>query len=685
MKRIIVLLSVFIVLMLPANVLAKSPYVTWTIGSDGNWTITQDGYLPTGTMNGLSALGDVENQGQMRNDLPLSQPDDLYIDKMDQMYIADTGNARIAVLSPDGVFLKSIGEGTLSQPTGVFVHENEHIFVADYGNQMIYEFDQQGKKINEYGKPSSVLFGEKTDFTPKKVIVDKRGNIYAVLEGATEGLAQISSKGEFLGYFGANQTGFDMTRAVQKIFYSQEQLKKLQSKLPPSATNLAIDDEGLIYTSTNGVKENGLKKLNISGSNLIPSTWTTRNISDITVDFMGNIFAVDSADGSVYEYDSNGNMVFSFSGTDLGNQRLGLTKAPSSIAVNTKGRIFILDKQRGVIQGFKPTEYANLVHMAMSFYAEGKYEESETYWKEVLKYNSMFGLAHLGLGMAAFKKGEYEEALNKFVISNDVEGYSNAYWEIRRQWMIDNISSILLISAGGILFVYLLRYLYRKKGFGQDAVRIYQSFKNRKYASQFFHNFRIMRHPIDGYYELVHLKKGSVLVASILYILLFIVYIFDLHYTNFLFSGVDTRKVNIMNEFYKIFVPITAWITANYLVSTINDGKGKFKHVYMGTAYALSPYILLGIPIAVMSNGLTLMETVIYDIAKNGTALWSVILMFLMVKEVHHFELGQTVKNIMLTFSGMLVMGFLAFIMFGLSNQVIDFVYAIFQEVRARV
>jgi hypothetical protein len=59
--------------------------------------------------------------------------------------------------------------------------------------------------------------------------------------------------------------------------------------------------------------------------------------------------------------------------------------------------------------------------------------------------------------------------------------------------------------------------------------------------------------------------------------------------------------------------------------------------------------------------------------------------MFLMVKEVHHFELGQTVKNIMLTFSGMLVMGFLAFIMFGLSNQVIDFVYAIFQEVRARV
>lgn len=682
-KKLIAVLFISL-LLVPETAQASAPYDTYTINPDGEWIVTQDAYLPTGMINGLASIGDTKGNGKSSSQ-PFAQPEDIFIDQKDNIYVADAGNARIAVLDQEGRLVRSIGKGKLNQPTGVFVKENGQVFVADYGSQKIFQFDDKGKLLNEFGKPDSVLFGKDTNFVPKKVIVDKRGNIYAVLEGSVEGLAQLSASGEFLGYFGANQTSFDLTRSIQNMIYSKEQLKKLQSKRPPSASNLAIDDEGLIYTSTLGSETNGIKKLNIAGSNLIPSIMGSSSLADITVDSLGNIHTVDGEYGYIYEYDSEGNLIFSYSGEDSGNQRLGLVKNPAGIAVNSKGRVFVLDKQRGAIQVFQPTAYANLVHKAISYYSEGRYEKSEVYWKEVLKYNSMFGLAHQGMGMAALKKGRYEEALDRFSISKDTEGYSTAYWEIRRKWMLEHTSSFIIGGIVVIALYYVMKLLYRKKGVGASVRNSWMRAKKKKYLAQFLHGFRIMRHPIAGYWELIHKGKGSVLMATVFYLALVFVFLMDALYTNFLFNPQNQEQVKVLNEFLKIGVPITVWIIANYLVSTINDGKGRLRDVYIGTAYAFSPYIFLGIPVAIVSNGLTLMETVLYDMARYGMLIWTALLLFLMVKEVHRFELGQTVKNIFLTFASMGILALIGFMMFGLTNQLYDFVDAILSEVKARV
>lgn len=99
----------------------------------------------------------------------------------------------------------------------------------------------------------------------------------------------------------------------------------------------------------------------------------------------------------------------------------------------------------------------------------------------------------------------------------------------------------------------------------------------------------------------------------------------------------------------------------------------------------LGPYLIFAIPLTVLSRGLTLMEYVIYDYAQKGMLIWCGWLIFLKVKEIHGYEIGETVKNIFLTLVGMIVMGMIAFILFGLSNQVIDFMYSIYQEVKLRV
>jgi DNA-binding beta-propeller fold protein YncE len=679
----IMLLTVAFVLFGTSAASAEAPYTTYTFDKNGVPIYTQTAYQPIGIIDGFD-IKETTSDAADGESVPLFQPEDIFIDDKDTIYVADTGNSRIVLFDSFGNYMRTIGQDVLSKPTGVFVDDDGYIYVADYQKKKVFKFNQEGKVEFEYEKPSSILFGESSPFNPTKVIVDKRKNVYIVGEGSLQGLIQLSEDGEFLGYYGGNQTNFELVRYLQKMFYTENQLNKLIQKLPPSASNIAIDDEGLVYTSTSALRDKAIKKLNVAGKNLLPDIMTWKGMGDLTIDQNKNIFVVDE-DGYIQEYDSEGNLLFAFGGLDTGNQRLGLFKSPSGIAVSSDGKLFVLDKKRSNIQIFKQTEFTNLVHKAISLSSDGKYLESEKYWNEVLKLNSMFSLAHNGIGKAAFKKGNYDKALEEFELAGNNKSYSESYWEIRRNWLMDYVSWVM---AGVVLLafsLFIVKRLYRKYGFGGKWVNLWERFKEIKIISQLLHPFRMLRHPIEGYYELESKEKASVFSATLLLLFFFVVHVFVLYETNVLFSNVETNSISLFSEVYKIYIPLLAWIICNYLVSTINDGEGKFKNVYKGTIYAFSPYLVFAIPLTVMSKGLTNMEYVIYDFSKKGIILWCGFLLFMMVKEIHGYEIRETMRNMFLSVAGMLVLGLISFILFGLSNQVIDFMYSIFQEVKLRV
>lgn len=681
LKRIIGL--TFALLLLGSTAaFADVPYRTFSFDETGKLFMMQDAYLPIGTIDGYTLFGD---GGANERESTFSNPEDMFIDGDDFIYVADTGNGRVVVSDSWGNYVRTVGEGTLSRPSGLFVTDNKELYVADYGKQSIFVFDRDGKLKTTIGKPKSLLFGKNTPFKPKKVIVDKRGSVYMIGEGLVQGLVRLSPEGEFLGYFGGNRAGFDLTRSLQRIFYTDAQMSKLTRKLPLSPTNLAVDAEGLVYTTTVGVNDEAIKKLNVAGKNLLGNdAFMSNQIADVTVDRMGNIFTVDGVRGWIFEYNKDGNLLFIFGGTDEGNQRLGLLRTPAGIATSSDGRLFVLDGERGNIQVFKPTEFAGLVHKAISLYLDGKYVQSRQPWAEVLKLNSLFSLAHTGIGLAYYKEGQYDEAFAEFEFSGNKKEYSNAYWEIRRQWIMKHAPDIVVIAAAAVVAWVVLRWAYRRFGFGRQVVEQWKRFVRLRLVAQLLHVFRMLRHPIDGYYELEQGGKASVLSATILLVLMFGVRLFELYATSFLFSGVDPKKISVSTELLKVLIPLFAWIVSNYLVSVINDGEGRFKDIYKGTIYALSPYIMFGVPLALLSRTLTLMESVVYDYAYNFILIWCALLLFLMVKELHGYEMKETFKNIALTIVGMLIMALIAFILFGLSNQVWEFVYSLFQEVKLR-
>lgn len=663
-----------------AAVAEEAPYLTFTVTRGGDTRITQSAYLPVGLIDGADIPAPSSGTGAGAF---FYEPEDIFVDSANRIYVADTGNARIVEFDPAGRYARTIGEGLLRRPTGVYVTADGNVYVADYDQEEVLRFGPDGRLVRRFGRPDSPLFGRNMPFKPRKVAVDHRGQLFVVGEGAVQGLIQLSPDGGFMGYFGGNWAAFSLVRYLQRRFYTREQLERLMRNLPPSVTNVTVDPDGLVYTSTYGLSSEGLKKLNIAGRNLLPALRTSDSVVDVTVGPGGEAYAID-ARGRVWEYDAEGNLLFVFGGSDEGSQRLGLFRAPSGIAAGSDHTLYVLDGRRSLIHVLRPTEFADLVHEATALYLDGRYGESKGPWERVLRLNSLFDRAHTGIGMAEFRAGRHAEALVHFRLANDREQYSNPYWELRREWLMAHLANYLVGFAAVLVAWSGVKRAHRRRGFGRGAVRAWRACGSRPFVAQLLHVFRMLRRPLDGYWELSAQGKASVASATVLLGWLFVVRIFELYQTNFLFSGADPAQINLGAEALKVLVPVFAWVISNYLVSALHDGEGKLSDIYKGTIYALSPYLVFGIPLAVLSKGLTQLERVVYDFSRYGILLWCGLLLCMMVKEIHNYELDETARNVVMTLFGMLMMGVIAFILFGLSNQLLDFVYSVYQELRIR-
>jgi hypothetical protein len=158
-----------------------------------------------------------------------------------------------------------------------------------------------------------------------------------------------------------------------------------------------------------------------------------------------------------------------------------------------------------------------------------------------------------------------------------------------------------------------------------------------------------------------------------------------LYITGFSFNPyVSLSDIRVENEILITLLLIVIWNAANYLVSTISDGEGRVRDVIIGTAYSLFPYALFTLPIALLSNVLSLNEEFIYSFSLNIIWFWTGLMLFLMVKEIHNYSFWETVKNILITILTMSLFVLTGYILYVLFNQLYDFIMAIFQEIRLR-
>jgi hypothetical protein len=645
--------------LVPAQALTQqsAPYVTYTIGPNGRYVQTQTAYEPAGYF-------DI--------DLNLNLPEDMVIFQND-LYVADTGNKRIVKFNMTTGLGTILLEG-LSQPTGIHVNDEGELYVADKTDRVVYHYDSDMELIQTYGRPNQAIFGTDSPFVPLKVATGPRGILYVVGEGSTAGLMQLNSVGEFIGFFGTNTTNFSWLQTVSNFFGINR-----ATNIPTSPTNVALDEKGSVFTVSN-LSNQQVKKFNIASQTILSMSQGSPPVS-VHINNFGNIFTI-SQEGIITEYDSYGNMIFEFGGLDQGNRISGLYVNPIDMLTDDDQNLWVLDKGTGKIQLLQRSEFANLVHQGLINFKEGIYDLDQ--WEDVLRMNSLFALANASLARGHYRVQAYEEALRYYTIAFDRQGFSEAFWQLRYTWLEVNLATVLLVLVIAFAAIKLWQ-------FGKARLLTFhsvQTFLQKPLMLRMNEDLRLTRHvlvhPLDTYQDVKHLKKSSWLTASLLYLAVLIASVFEIYTTGFIFQTVNLNQFHLVIHSLTLLGAMFIFVFSNYLVATITNGEGFFKDVFVSTAHALVPYIILTPILAIISNGLTYNEWIVYQLLDGLRFVWSGTLIVLMIKEVHNYDVSALLKNVFLTFFTMLMLVLIGFLMYVLTSQLWNYVESIIQEVILR-
>lgn len=648
-----------------------------------------------------------------------SSPRDLYVSKDNRIYVVDGSSGKIVAFDQEWNLLNVIesfeneGEADkLSSPNGIFVDHEGNIYVADTGNKRVVHLRPDGELIKIIGYPEPEVEGilpENFDYKPVKVAADISGRLYVLSEDTYEGILQFDRVGQFQGFIGAPMVKPSLWDRFWKWFATEEQKSRRAYFLPTEYSNIDIDERGFIYAtipSGDRVEDDAVRKLNPSGGDVLrrngfhrpvgdidyPTIWEDANITgpstfvDIAVQDYDIYNVLDRNRGRVFTYDNNGYLLYTF-GYRL--EKYGAMVSP--VALDTLGdHILILDNRHNIIVVYRPTDYAHSILAAFEYHYKGDYDKSTEMWEKVLRYNTNNDLAYTGLGRAAMRLDDFATAMEYFKLGNNRDDYSDALSYYRKEVIGDNFNKIVSIIVLIVILIMVLKRLRKKGVFARIIertrwqekpilVKIKSVYDSIKYSRH------LIFHPFDGFWDLKHENRGSLPGAIVILILVCLTYVFTRQYTGFIFNANDLTELNIVAEFLSVLVPFLLWCLVNWSLTTLVEGKGTFKDIFIATAYALTPIIILYIPLTIVSNFMIAEEGAFFYFFLSLAAIWAAFLVYFGIMVTHRFEGGKNFLTIVLTIAGMLFVVFIGILFFNLAEQFYTFVNEIYLEIVYRL
>ncbi len=723
-----------------ADSLYNTPYDTYTYWTapGTNWTVSSTPlyeYETTISSDSLNVIseGDI---GAMGNDF--SGPSDIATDSDGNIYILDTGNGRVVVVNSDYT-LKAIikpkttsedgMELTIAGARGIYVTEDKRIFIADTENARVLVCDTEGKVLGTLGLPDEDVIPEAFNYLPVRVGVDSEGFLYVLSEGSYYGallykptkdvITDYEKDYEFTGFYGANSTTGSVldvfTKLFQNIFVTDQEMENRETQLPYSFTDIALDNQNFVYTATGAVSQyvsnvGQLKKLSPGGTNVLKDkttskvssaesknfsdgkgskyplasgnyAWRVTDLTSMDVDSDGYMYGLCATYGHIFIYDQDCNLLTVFGGaTALGTQEGTFYKAATIHVDDTidpktgeaTDKIYIVDKNNNTITVFKETEYGRLLKSAQKTTNSGDYVAAKEDWNKVLSMDANQQLAYRGLAKAALVEEDYETAMEYAEIGFDPDTYASAYKYVRNDSLTVAfvwIAFALVVLIGAIVFYRI----WAKK-------RNFKLITNPKLTTM----FSCVVHPFEGANQIRYYNKGSAKLASVVLFLYMLSCIISEMYSGFMYNIFDKSSYNALFTILRSIGVVVLWSVVNWGMSTLFQGKGKMKHVYIVTCYALIPLIINNLLSTVLTNVLIPEEAlVITAISVVCTAL-AAIMLCVGTMTVHEYGFFKFLAMTVIVVFGMLIVVFVILMVFVLVQQALSFIETVINEVTYR-
>ena len=317
----------------------------------------------------------------------LNGPQGLAFDATGNLFIADSVNNRVRVVSPSGTIATFAGtgfsspggggtfndgglaiNGLLRLPSGVSVDSSGNVFIADTGDNLIRKVTTDGIITSVAGNGFGSFSGDTTPaiqaelHTPTDVTVDSKGNLY-IADSANAAIRLVTASTGIITTFAGNaaigSTG-DGGPATSASLWT-----------PYAVT---VDGSGNVFFVENGdskirtVNATTLKISTVGGNGTAgfsgdgsAATKAQLNFpTGLALDSSGNIIVADSLNRRIRKISSGtistigGNGVLSYSG-DGGPASSAQLNTPLGVAVDSTGNLYIADSANNVIRKVTPS------------------------------------------------------------------------------------------------------------------------------------------------------------------------------------------------------------------------------------------------------------------------------------------------------------------------------------------
>ncbi len=185
--------------------------------------IDTSGIITTYAGNGKAAYA---GDGGPANLASLKSPNAMAFDRNGNMLVADTGNHEIRIITPDGTINPFAGDATrssggddgpaigagLDTPAGIAVDANNNVYIADTNNEVIRMVTPDGTISLFAGKALAAYRGDGSDAlkayfnTPTTLSFDSKGNLY-ILDLGNDRIRRITTDGIINSYAGTGLRG----------------------------------------------------------------------------------------------------------------------------------------------------------------------------------------------------------------------------------------------------------------------------------------------------------------------------------------------------------------------------------------------------------------------------------------------------------------------------------------------